>query len=77
MTANRATLEGGHRWPGEEGKSPFTREWSDEKIMHEISDIATDPSTPWIVQSGSPGSDFTKTGDPSRYIDAYAKLGFC
>jgi hypothetical protein len=35
---------GGHQWPGLPGKSPFPANWSAGKIMHEISDIATDPS---------------------------------
>jgi filamentous hemagglutinin len=35
---------GGHQWPGLFGKTPFPEEWSGARIMHEISDIATDPS---------------------------------
>lgn len=35
---------GGHLWPGGAGKSPFPQSWSGDKIMHEISDIATDPA---------------------------------
>jgi hypothetical protein len=34
---------GGHLWPGNPDKSPFPQGWSGDKIMHEISDIATDP----------------------------------
>ncbi|MEE9964910.1 MAG: EndoU domain-containing protein, partial [Propionicimonas sp.] len=34
---------GGHLWPGGPGKSPFPQSWSGDRIMHEISDIATDP----------------------------------
>ena len=34
---------GGHLWPGAAGKTPFPRSWSADRIMHEISDIATDP----------------------------------
>lgn len=34
---------GGHLWPGNPGKTPFPQGWSGDKIMHEISDIATDP----------------------------------
>lgn len=34
---------GGHLWPGAAGKTPFPRSWSGDRIMHEISDIATDP----------------------------------
>lgn len=35
--------------------------------MHQISDIATDPSLRWIQQTGRPGADFTRAGDPVRY----------
>ncbi len=36
---------GGHRFgTGNPGKSEFPHGWSDDKIMHEISDIATDPN---------------------------------
>ena len=35
---------GGHQWPGLPGKSPFPEGWSGPRIMHEISDIATDPA---------------------------------
>ena len=35
---------GGHRWgTGKPGKSEFPLSWSDDKILHAISDIATDP----------------------------------
>ncbi len=34
---------GGHLWPGNAGKTPFPQGWSGDKIMHEVSDIATDP----------------------------------
>ncbi|MEK7285854.1 MAG: EndoU domain-containing protein [Nitrospirota bacterium] len=34
---------GGHLWPGRPGKTPFPKNWSEEKILHEISNIATDP----------------------------------
>lgn len=40
---------GGHLWPGQPGKSPFPQSWSGPKIMHEISDIATDPSIVPII----------------------------
>jgi hypothetical protein len=34
---------GSHLWPGNPGKTPFPQGWSGDKIMHEVSDIATDP----------------------------------
>ncbi|KKP23789.1 MAG: hypothetical protein SZ59_C0003G0013 [candidate division TM6 bacterium GW2011_GWF2_28_16] len=39
---------GGHKFPGNPKKTSFPKSWSEEKIMHEISDIATDPSLQWI-----------------------------
>ena len=42
---------GGHLWETVQktgnGKDPFPQDWSGEKIMHEVSDIITDPSVPW------------------------------
>ena len=43
---------GGHLHPGLPGKTPFPESWSPERVMHEASDIATDPSLP-SVQQGS------------------------
>jgi hypothetical protein len=37
---------GGHRpGTGAPGKSEFPPGWSDEKILHEVSDVATDPAS--------------------------------
>ena len=36
-----------HRFGGKDGKSWFPQDWSDERIMHEVSDIITDPAIPW------------------------------
>jgi hypothetical protein len=58
---------GGHRWPGLPGKTPFPQSWSDDQIMHNVSDIATDPSLTPNYTKGAPGSDYTRAGDPSRY----------
>ncbi|WP_146076593.1 RHS repeat-associated core domain-containing protein [Rathayibacter sp. AY1A7] len=57
----------GHMVPGEPGNSLFPESWSAEKIMHEVSDIATDPSLKWRKQTGS-GGDYTKRGDAARFI---------
>jgi len=35
---------GGHMWPGLPGKTPFPKDWSGDRIMHEISEISTDPN---------------------------------
>ena len=44
----RNRFGGGHEFPGNPGKTVFPKPWSKEKIMHEISDIATDPNLQWI-----------------------------
>jgi hypothetical protein len=58
---------GGHRWPGLPGKTPFPQSWSDDQIMHNVSDVATDPTLTENWTKGAPGSDYTRAGDPSRY----------
>jgi hypothetical protein len=58
---------GGHAWPGAPGKTPFPKGWSDARIMHEVSDVATDPKLQWIQQTGPKGSMYTNAGDPSRF----------
>ena len=35
----------GHLWPGQAGETPFPKSWSGDRIMHEISDIATHPAS--------------------------------
>ena len=59
---------GGHLWPGQPGKTPFPQSWSRERIMHEVSDIASDPAQTWVQQTGKPGSLYTKAGDPARFV---------
>ena len=45
------TYSGGHRpGTGFPGKSEFPSGWSDGRILHEISDVATDPAATRIVQ---------------------------
>lgn len=45
---------GEHLWPGLPGKTPFPRDWSADRVMHEISDVTTDPSS--IFRTGRGGS---------------------
>ncbi|HET7475117.1 MAG TPA: RHS repeat-associated core domain-containing protein [Dermatophilaceae bacterium] len=45
---------GGHMWPGLPGKTPFPKSWSGDRIMHETSDVATDPGS--IHRTGRGGS---------------------
>lgn len=60
---------GGHLWPGLPGKTPFPKEWSADRVMHEISDVATDPSS--IFRPGRGGSTIatgTRDGVDIRVI---------
>jgi hypothetical protein len=43
---------GGHLWPGLPGKTPFPQDWSAARVMHEISDVASDPASARVVQGG-------------------------
>ncbi|MCX6406075.1 MAG: polymorphic toxin-type HINT domain-containing protein [Propionibacteriales bacterium] len=61
------TTGGGHLWPGAKDKTPFPESWSGDKIMHEVSDIATDPSLEWSQITGRTGAEFTKKGRPVRF----------
>jgi len=58
---------GGHLWPGLPGETPFPQSWSGPKILHEVSDIVTDPSVTWVNQTGRQGAFFTRAGDPARW----------
>lgn len=52
---------GGHRpGTGFPNKSEFPAGWSDDKIMHSISDVATDPSLTW--RAGNKPGDFFVNG---------------
>ena len=61
---------GGHRpGTGISGKSEFPEGWSDDRIMHEISDIATDPSS--LFRAGRGGrviAEGTREGIDIRVI---------
>lgn len=63
----QAAGKDGHLWPAAPGKTPFPADWGEDKIMHNISDIATDPHIQWKQQTGSPGASFTHAGDPDRH----------
>jgi len=39
---------GGHMWPGRPGKTLFPKAWDEERILHHISDVATDPKISWV-----------------------------
>ncbi|WP_456845374.1 RHS repeat-associated core domain-containing protein [Cellulomonas sp. P5_C6] len=56
------TFGGGHRsGTGFPGKSEFPAEWSDARVMHNMSDVATDPSLVW--RAGAKPGDFWVNGN--------------
>lgn len=66
-SSRRSHILDGHRYGGEAGNTWFPKGWSDDKIMHSVSDIATDPSLTWVQQTGRAGAAFTRGGAPVRY----------
>jgi len=61
---------GGHRaGTGIPGKSEFPADWSDEKILGEISDVATDPAADHDIDRGRNVSRGTRDGIDIRTID--------
>gem|GEM_PF-3976820 len=58
---------GGHLWPGQPGKTAFPKNWSADKIIHEIGDIVTSPNTQWYAQSGN-GGKYTNGGKPANWV---------
>ena len=68
---------GGHRpGTGESGKSEFPKGWNDEKIIHEISDVATDLNSKRDKRSdGRTVVDGTRDGVLIRVIlDVHGKI---
>lgn len=58
---------GGHLWPGQPGKTAFPSSWNADKVMHTISDIATNPTLSWKAQTGT-GGLYTKSGKAARFV---------
>jgi hypothetical protein len=55
---------GGHgAGRGKPGKSEFPADWSDDRVIHEISDVATDPEVPFSTPDKRGYSTGTKTVD--------------
>jgi hypothetical protein len=52
----------GHMPPGEPGNTLFPGNWSAEQVMHNASDIATDPSLQWRQLTGRAGAEFHSGG---------------
>jgi hypothetical protein len=65
--SRRSHILDGHRYGGKAGNTWFPKGWSVDKIMHSVSDIATDPSLTWAQQTGRAGAAFTRGGAPVRY----------
>lgn len=59
---------GGHLWPGLPGKTPFPEGWSATRVMHEISDVATDPAATRVVQGGRTIVTGTRDGIDIRVV---------
>jgi RHS repeat-associated protein len=61
---------GGHRaGTGIPGKSEFPSSWSDDKILGEISDVATDPSSSRTTQGNRTISEGTRDGVDIKTVD--------
>ncbi len=80
--AKRHILEGdayggGHRYgTGKPGKSEFPKSWSDEKILGEISDVATDPAADrYILPSGRTIVEGTRDGVRIRGVIENPRIG--
>ncbi|MGH3353436.1 MAG: RHS repeat-associated core domain-containing protein, partial [Nocardioides sp.] len=58
---------GGHKWPGQPGKTVFPPDWDTERILNSIAEVATSPSSNWTQQTGKAGALLTKNGDPTRW----------
>jgi filamentous hemagglutinin len=59
--------QGGHLYPGNPGKTVFPQNWSVDKVVHVIGDMATSPDTQWFAQTGT-GGVYTNAGKPARWV---------
>ena len=65
---------GGHRsGTGFPNKSEFPGTWSDDKIMHYISDVATDPNA--VTRSGRGGDVFARATREGIEIEVLIRRG--
>lgn len=58
---------GGHMRPGQSGKTVFPQDWSADKVVHEVGDIAASPGTKWYAQTGA-GGIYTVKCDPAKWV---------
>lgn len=49
------------------GKSKFPPTWSEKRVMHAVSEVATSPNSTWTQQTGKAGAKFTKKGVPVKF----------
>jgi RHS repeat-associated protein len=68
---------GGHLWPVKPGKTAFPQSWNADQVMHNVSDVATDPLATWTQLTGKPGARFTKNGKPVRFKAEGVRDGVC
>jgi len=45
----------------------FPMTWSNRKIITAINEVATNPNSRWINQTGRPGAFFTNAGNAARF----------
>ncbi|MFJ3528101.1 polymorphic toxin-type HINT domain-containing protein [Streptomyces sp. NPDC090132] len=57
---------GGHKWPGQPGKSVFPANWSTDEILDGVAEVAANPNSKWDWVKGPQGSTHTRRGAPSR-----------
>jgi hypothetical protein len=61
---------GGHKFSFSRlfnGKSKFPVTWGKDKILNAVSEVATNPNSNWVQQTGAPGSFFTRAGDLVKF----------
>lgn len=65
---------GGHLYPGNPGKAVFPENWTADKVVHEVGDIATSPNTQWYAQTGT-GGTYTSKGKPANWVSYEVRDG--
>lgn len=65
---------GGHLYPGNPGKTVFPQDWSADKVVHAVGDIATAPDTQWFAQTGT-GGVYTSKGKPANWVSYETRDG--
>jgi RHS repeat-associated protein len=79
ILVGESPTQGGHMFPGNGNpdKTLFPEGWDGDKIMHEISDVATDPLSKWEQQTGKRGAMFDRSGNPVRFKVEGTRDGVC